>query len=293
MAKRGMYIDKSGKPVTFTDIPKAIPKPAPQTPKTPIIVPPELNIQDRQELANARATNAGIEPINLRTQETQTQTTARLAQTAKDQQAQENINAAKASGLLDMAQNLGANPYEGTAALGTPGTEPNYAESLSAGLVQAGQGALLGAAGGSVLPGLGTFVGAVGGALTGFIRGEINSMKKQQNENIAASYSNLPTSAKNLRMIIQDTNQGGDATSNWALFQEQLDVIDEARGQLKRESRGVKKLITGEDAKVELEKMENFYAVGGARDYLINEMQQAILNPNPAKSLVTMDDFTE
>jgi hypothetical protein len=173
----------------------------------------------------------------------------------------------------------------------------NIGQALKEGATQAaigaGAGALTGAAAGSIVPGVGTVaggaaLGAVGG-IGGFIKGTVQSLRQQTSGNLAASYSNLADTKRNLRMLAQDTNMGGDAAANLESFQAQLQAVDEAYAKIKlyNQHRPLDK-----DATVEMAKFENFYAAGGSRQYLINEMQQAVLNPNPAKQLVTLDDFS-
>jgi len=158
-------------------------------------------------------------------------------------------------------------------------------------------GAAIGAGAGSVIPGAGTAVGAIVGgavgAIASFVGGVISSLKEQRTGNIQAEFSNLKTSSTNLRSIITDTNSGGDATENIDLFNHQLFMIDQAYSNLHLETMGNLNKFLGKDGTPELEKFENFYAVGGARELLVREMQQAILNPDPSKQLISMSDLEE
>lgn len=170
----------------------------------------------------------------------------------------------------------------GTSALAGAGT------GLLAGAIG---GATVGAVGGTaVTPVLGTAIGAGAGFIGGLITGIVRNLKKQTSENVSASYASLPVTQRNLKALISDTNQGGDVSTNLYLFQEQLNALDDEYYKLRMV--GLKKPL-GEDATVQLQKFENFYAKGGARDYLINEMQQAVYNPNPSKQLLTIDDFAD
>ena len=181
------------------------------------------------------------------------------------------------AGSLDIGQ------AAGVAGLGAAG---GIATGLATGALV---GAGIGAAGGPAAP-LTIPIGAALGAITGIVTGFISNLRKQKNENIQASYSNLARSTRNLRAIVTDTNGGGSAASNIDLFNSQLTLIDEAYSRLQLENRGK---FLGADATTQLENMENFYSVGGSRELLIREMQQAILNPNANKVLVTMEDFAE
>lgn len=168
----------------------------------------------------------------------------------------------------------------GTSALAGAGTG-----LLAGALAGAGTGAAVGAAGlNPVTIGAGAAVGFLGGLITGIVR----NLKKQTSENVSATYASLPVTQRNLKALISDTNQGGDVSSNLYLFQEQLNALDDEYYKLRMVA--LKKPL-GEDATVQLQKFENFYARGGAREYLINEMQQAVYNPNPSKQLLTVDDF--
>jgi hypothetical protein len=178
----------------------------------------------------------------------------------------------------------------------TPELTPlDIGQAFKEGAIQGGTGALAGAAGGAIIGGgaaspATAAIGALGLGIAGFIRGTVQSIKKQTTGNLAADFVNLADTKSNLRMLAQDTNMGGDAAGNLEAFREQLQAVDEAYARIKLTSQ---KKPLGEDATVEMAKFENFYAAGGAREYLINEMQQAVLNPNPAKQLVTLDDFSE
>ena len=53
---------------------------------------------------------------------------------------------------------------------------------------------------------------------------------------------------------------------------------------------GIELYRLGEDGKRQMEKYEVFYSAGGMRDILVMQMQQAILNPDPNKQLMGLNE---
>jgi hypothetical protein len=250
----------------------------------------------RQELANARAARAGAEPINLKTNMTATEEQIRknIATQALQGQIEQSMIPPPSAEALAASQQLGAiNTF-------TPEqfNPVSIGQALKEGLVQGGTGAAAGAGvgaatglvtGGALSIPAAAVIGAIGG-IGGFIKGTMQSLKRQTKENVAGEFSNLRQARINLKAIISDTNQGGDPIENMVIFQQQLDIIDESYAKLKLIDQ---KKPLGEDDTVEMAKFEMFYTAGGARQYLVNEMQQAVYNPNPSKILNTIEDFTE
>jgi hypothetical protein len=170
----------------------------------------------------------------------------------------------------------------------------DYGLALKAGGVQAAEGALAGAAGGAILGGgVNPVTGAIGAAgvgVAGFIRGFVNNLKSQRGKQTQANFIDLQATNRNLRFLATDQNQGGEAAGNIAAFNEQLARVDQAYANLKLISQ---KKPMGEDDLIEMARFEDWYAAGGAREHWINEMQQAIYNPNPSKNLLTTEDYAD
>lgn len=215
----------------------------------------------------------------------------------------ENRKAATPEGALEMPQI--ARQEEGKKLVGEVGQinpQENIQKepaNIGQALAEGGRQAAIGAAGAGVIGGVAT--AATGGlalpvaaiatgaaAIGGFVKGVVQSLAQQKGENIQAEFSNLARTTRNLRAIITDTNQGGSAADNIDLFNSQLTLIDESYSKLYLEN---KNKFLGKDATTQLENFENFYSVGGSRELLIREMQQAILNPNPSKTLINMGDL--
>lgn len=162
-------------------------------------------------------------------------------------------------------------------------------QALGSSLLTAGAGAAGGAVAGLATGGVASVPLAVVGAIGGFLTGVISNLRAQANGEIAARKIGLTDGSKNLRAIIQDTNGGGNAAENLELFNYQMYRIDQEYEQLQRD------IITGRrfgiDGTEQMAKFEAYYSRGGMREYLIGEMQQALLNPNPSKQLITEFDL--
>ena len=202
----------------------------------------------RQELANARAEQAGVEPINLRTNMTATEMGIR--KNIQDQTLANQIQQGQVSPEEQQRINafMAANPSPTPQNLGGEGNGTFNAIAAGAGKVATGVGlgaagaAIGGAVAGAPTGGAGIPVGAlVGGAIgTGigtFIQGFTGKLKSEEQEKIAVEYRTLPNSLKSMNQLIAYVNKGGtDREGAWKTFNEQLEAIDEAEGTLKRES---------------------------------------------------------
>jgi len=180
----------------------------------------------------------------------------------------------------------------------------NYAQAARAGTTNiipyaagaAATGAAAGLLGGPAAPvtvPLFAGIGAAAGGVSGFTTGFIGNLKSQYDENLNLKTGDLSTGTKALRVLVTDTNRGGDRARNKELFDYQLSLIDQSYEELKMETSGSDGLTKwlGKDGRAQLQKFENFYSVGGMRDYWINEMQQALLNPDPNKALLNISDL--
>ena len=149
-------------------------------------------------------------------------------------------------------------------------------------------GAVGGAAVGGVAgAGAGAIPGAAVGAVAGFLTGVRSSIKQQIGEGITAK-GDVKVLKSNLKKAITDINQGGNSPEDIAFFYDNLDQMRINQAQVKADSQTVWALAAGEDATIELERYEKFFRY--ELPLLENELNQAVLNPNPSKILV---DFEE
>lgn len=174
-------------------------------------------------------------------------------------------------------------------------SDVSYQQAVGAGLARlvptAAGAAAGGAIAGSVVPGIGTGIGAVGGAIggavTGFVSAFTSNLKSQRSGVLSGKGTDLSDAQRNLRMIVRDTNQGGDAQRNLNYFNQQLAIIDQSYSQLKLDTQKDLTNFLG-DGTIQLERYEGFYAPAGFRALLIADMQQALINPDPNKALTEL-----
>jgi hypothetical protein len=179
---------------------------------------------------------------------------------------------------LDWAQATGA----GGAAI-----IPGLAAGAAAGAIA---GAAAGPAAPVTVPG-GAAIGAIVGGVGTFTNAFIGNLRTQQSDFIGREVFNLRDAKSNLRVIIQNTNMGAEPLTQIEAFNEQLSFVDQAHSNVKQEANEGKRLL-GKDGARELEKFESFYAPGGFRDVIIDQFQQALINPNPNKISIDFDSLT-
>jgi len=182
----------------------------------------------------------------------------------------------------------------------TPDTEQlrlDYAQAFGAALSTAATGAIggaaVGAAGGAAAgAGVGAIPGAVGGAVVGGIGGFLSAFRgnlaTQQQDFLTGTTATLKKGESGLRIIIQNTNMGADPISQVQAFNEGLSLIDEAHSSAKREAQEGSKFL-GKDGHVELVKFETFQSL--TRGTLVDQFNQALINPNPNKISLTQEQI--
>jgi hypothetical protein len=158
-------------------------------------------------------------------------------------------------------------------------------------------GAALGSA---VAPGVGTVGGAVAGAklgvflgaLSGFIAGARSNIAGEMAGSISASSVTQRNIETRLRAIVTDTNRNPqNAAENLQMYNYLMSQMDNEHKKLKLEtSRDLNKWL-GKTGTTELQRYQNFYMPGGAKDYYARQMQQALINPQPTRNYLTMDDI--
>ena len=192
--------------------------------------------------------------------------------------------------VLAIAQQIGKN----LAAQGIEVDPVSLEQAIKSGLAAAATGAVGGAAIGTVTGGgVGSIPAATGlaivGAVGGFLAGFRSNLATQRKDMLAGESSNLRKMEANLRIIVQAVDEGADPTEQLSFFNDQLSLIDEAHARLKLETSDDLSLWLGEDGHKQLEKFETFNTGtggrAGTRDILIDDMQRAILNPNPNRQL--------
>lgn len=180
--------------------------------------------------------------------------------------------------------------YEQALKSGAAGILPSLVGGAAGGAVLgAGVGAV-GGAGVGAIPG--AVIGGVGGALSGLTRGILSNLKGQTGDTIKAKGDALSKRKTALKALIQDTNQNpSNAATNLELFNIQLALIEKDFAALNLETQRDLNLYLGQDGTPKLMEYEVFYSVGGARDFYIRDMQTALLNPNPSKISLSVDDL--
>jgi outer membrane lipoprotein SlyB len=164
---------------------------------------------------------------------------------------------------------------------------PDLVQAGAAGIRTAIPGAIGGAATGAVagaLAGGGTPLSipfAIAGGDAGFTSSVLSNLKKQKTEDIASSKLVLTDANKMLPKIIALAKADKNPANREKyvdMFNLQLANIERAHSQLKLDTQKVP--FKFEDATVELQKCDNFYAVGGGYDFYTTKMASVLLDPN-------------
>ena len=209
------------------------------------------------------------------------------------------VSQERAAQLMDMVQQGVLTPEE----LGTiTGNKIDIGQAIGAGFSNilpaliggATAGAAIGgtatapAGGAGAIPG--AAIGAAGGAITGFLNGVKNNIKNQQSDSFAADQQALVKGEKYLKALITDTNKyPGNAAENSALFYQTLNNIEAAHQRTWKDSQEDLNKFLGNDGTVQLAKFEIFN--NNMKDYYIRQFNQALLNPDVTKSLITVEDL--
>ena len=129
-------------------------------------------------------------------------------------------------------------------------------------------------------------------AVIGFITGAVASMRSQLAGEISAAGTTQSKVETNLKALITDTNSNPqNAATNLELFNYQLSLLDQQHAKLKLETQRDLNKYLSKDGKKELYKFELFNTRGGPREFLINKMQVALVNPNPNSIDVTLEEL--
>ena len=119
----------------------------------------------------------------------------------------------------------------------------------------------------------------------------VYNIRSQTKDLIALNTNTLVQGRKNLNAIIDLANQHPEmATSLLGDFNMQLALIEQANANIKLQSQKNVNKFVGVDGKVELAKFEMFNTPAGERQRLEQQMQIALLAPNPANTIQTSQD---
>ena len=157
-------------------------------------------------------------------------------------------------------------------------------------------GVVAGAAGGALVGGVGAIPGAVGGAVIGgvgaFVAGARSNLKSQKQGLVQAGAGSLMDGEKNLRKFVTAANKDpANAAEYMTMFNEQLSYIARDEGILKLDTKGFLKDISGVDGTPQIADYERFNII--TRPFLEQQMQMALLNPDPNKNLITAEEALE
>ena len=173
-------------------------------------------------------------------------------------------------------------------------------QAIKSGLAGATAGVIGGAAVGAVAGGVPTAgIGAIPGAIAvgavsgvgGFLAGFRANLKTQRTDMVKGEAQNLMKTEQNMLKLVMETNKFGDYSSTLPMFNAQLSLIDENEQRLNLETTDDLSKWLGEDGHKQLEKYETFNSVGGMRDILILQMQNAISNPDPNANVLLQQYF--
>jgi hypothetical protein len=168
--------------------------------------------------------------------------------------------------------------------------------AIGAGAAQAIPGIAAGVVGGATIGALGGPIGAVGGAVIGavgaFLNGVRSNVAGQLSGDITSKGATVSKVERNLRALVSDTNSNPqNAAQNLEMFNYQLALLEREHAALKRDTSTDLNRFLSRDGTTQLQRFEMFNSQGGSREFLTREMQIALINPNPTKSLVTMGDL--
>jgi len=199
---------------------------------------------------------------------------------------------------IQLAQQIGQQPQN---PVELAPEKVNVGQAIASGLTTAAPVAVSGIIGGAVAGGtaglgFGAIPGAIGGGLLGgiggFLQGVRSNIKNQRSEAATTAKLAQVDIEQNLRALITDTNAHPEnAAENLGLFNSQLDLMRAKHAKLYAETKSNVNKFVGEDGTPELERYELFYQPGGARDYIVSQMQIALMNPDPSKNFLTNEDL--
>jgi len=208
--------------------------------------------------------------------------------------------ARKLKKVTPLAEQVGAIPPAGEVTPDVLSYEQAAKSALgltAAGVVGgAATGAAAGLLGGPAAPvtvPVASAIGAIIGGLSTFIGGFRGNLKTQRKDMLSGESANVRKQEQNMLKLIMDVNRGGDPVRNLGFFNDQLALINENHERLKLETSDDLSRWLGEDGHTQLERYEVFYSSGGMRDILTAQMQDAILNPDPNKVLISLETIED
>lgn len=150
-------------------------------------------------------------------------------------------------------------------------------------------GGAVGSAGGPVGAVGGAVLGALAGLITGAAAGIRANVGAQLGGQISAKEGTFERNRTDLGILITNTNQGGPALDNVQSFQEVVTRMRLERAQLKKDTSTFYAKGTGNDGTRMLARYNLFFEQ--TLPLFEQQMEQAILNPNPNLNLVDLSDL--
>ncbi len=172
-----------------------------------------------------------------------------------------------------------------------PITQPNaqsinYLQAAAEGISAAAIPAAITAATAPTGVGLAAGLTATG---TAFLAGFRSSMQQQISEGITAKTRELSEIETNMKKATQDLNAGGNAAIDVTYFYQMFTQARKNEAQIIADVQSVLATAAGEEGTIELAKYNSFFAY--TFPYLENELNQAIMNPDPNKILLTAEEM--
>lgn len=164
----------------------------------------------------------------------------------------------------------------------TEGVRNSIPRALSLAVALGGTAAASGAAGTAPIAGVGAvpagIIGAASGFAGGISSGILSNMKGQRVDNTNAQKRVLDEGKQNLNdwVTLAKTDPSNRAFY-LSQFNNQLSLINEAYQQMKTDTIG--DIAKFESSVPDLAEFEAFYAVGGERDFVSDEMRAALVTP--------------
>ena len=280
----------TNQPETITETPGEQPKAKITTPE--IIKDSETGRISGIKLPDGK-TFFGISPqeakdILANYQKTRTAPEGTLPAGTQQAQLEQQLKAQELSGQIGQFGELGVNPtgldFEEATVAGIRGAIPR---ALSLAATGAGIGIIGGGGlGTAILPGAGTAAGVAAGAAIGAIGGFVSGISSSMLSNLRSQRTDTTTAQQRV------LDEGKQNLNDWATlagtdpanravyvknFNQQLALINQAYRQMKLDtSRDVAKFET---ALPNLAEFETFYSTQGERDFLVQDMQNSLLQP--------------
>lgn len=162
-------------------------------------------------------------------------------------------------------------------------------QAIASGLATGIPSAVGGAIAGTITGGTASIPLAVLSGATGFITALRSNIGAQISGDIEASVTGLEKGEANLRTIVTDVNTGGNAVKDTQLFYETVNALRKNQAELKLTTQSDLAKFSGKDGASQLARYNVFF--NQTLPLLERSLQQAIINPDPNKILITPEDL--